>query len=746
LQCFGSGGIIVQEVKGIIVQRNANRKIAVGVVAALLASLAFMTPAAHAASGATSPGAPTGLTPTPGNTSIALSWTARGSEGGSGILGYNVYEGTSPGGESAAPVNGTVPVSRTSATVTGLTNGTLYYFTVKALSAVGTSAASNEASATPATSPGAPTGLTPTPGNTSIALSWTAPGSDGGSGILGYNVYEGTSPGGESAAPVNGTVPVTTTSYIVTGLTTGTVYYFTVKAVNAYGPSAASNEASATPVATAPDPPRDLTATPGNTSVALTWTAPGSDGGSAILGYNVYEGTTPGGESTTPVNGTALVTLTSCIVTDLATGTLYYFTVKAVSAYGSSAASNEASATPAISPGSPTGLTATPGNTSVALTWTAPGSDGGSAILGYNVYEGTSPGGESTTPVNGTALVTTTSYIVTGLRNGTVYYFTVTAVNAAGSSAASGEASATPATTAPGAPAGLTARPGNSSVTLAWTAPGSDGGSAIIGYNVYEGTTPGGESASPVNGTIRVMGTGAIVTGLTNGTRYYFTVHAVNSDGSSVASNEASATPNERAGSTTALMLSTTKVTYGHEQVEHLSVTVSPEHTGPTPYGSVTISRSTKTLCTITLASAVGSCTLSSTKLPAGTYSLVATYSGSARFKASASASSTLTVAKASSSTALELSLAKLSYGHEQAEQLSVTVSPQYPGPGPTGSVTIKSSTTRLCVITLSSAKGSCTLSSTKLPAGTYSLVATYGGSVNFGRSASTRKNLTVAK
>ena len=540
----------MQEVKGIIVQRNANRKTAVGVVAALLASLAFMTPAAHAASGATSPGAPTGLTPTPGNTSIALSWTARGSEGGSGILGYNVYEGTSPGGESAAPVNGTVPV--------------------------------------------------------------------------------------------------TTTSYIVTGLTTGTVYYFTVKAVNAYGPSAASNEASATPVATAPDPPRDLTATPGNTSVALTWTAPGSDGGSAILGYNVYEGTTPGGESTTPVNGTALVT--------------------------------------------------------------------------------------------------TTSYIVTGLRNGTVYYFTVTAVNAAGSSAASGEASATPATTAPGAPAGLTARPGNSSVTLAWTAPGSDGGSAIIGYNVYEGTTPGGESASPVNGTIRVMGTGAIVTGLTNGTRYYFTVHAVNSDGSSVASNEASATPNERAGSTTALMLSTTKVTYGHEQVEHLSVTVSPEHTGPTPYGSVTISRSTKTLCTITLASAVGSCTLSSTKLPAGTYSLVATYSGSARFKASASASSTLTVAKASSSTALELSLAKLSYGHEQAEQLSVTVSPQYPGPGPTGSVTIKSSTTRLCVITLSSAKGSCTLSSTKLPAGTYSLVATYGGSVNFGRSASTRKNLTVAK
>jgi predicted phage tail protein len=734
----------VQEVGGIVVQKDANRKAAVGVVAALLASLAVMTPAAHAASGAASPGAPTGLTPTPGNTSVALSWTAPGSDGGSAILGYNVYEGTSPGGESATPVNGTVPVSGTSATVTDLTNGTLYYFTVKAVSAVGTSPASNEASATPATSPGAPTGLTPTPGNTSVGLTWTEPRSDGGSAILGYDVYEGTTPGAESARPVNLTL-ITTTGYTVTGLTTGTVYYFTVKAVNAYGPSAASNEASATPVATAPGPPRDLTATPGNTSVGLTWTVPRSDGGSAILGYNVYEGTTPGGESATPVNGTALVTTTSCVVTDLATGTLYYFTVTAVNAYGSSAASNEASATPAVSPGPPTGLTATPGNASVGLTWTAPGSDGGSAITGYNVYIGTSPGGESATPVNGATLVTTTSYIVTGLRNGTVYYFTVAAVNAVGSSAASDEASATPSTTAPGAPTGLTATPGNGSVALTWTAPRSDGGSAIIGYNVYEGTSPGGESATPANGTVRVMGTSAIVTDLTNGVLYYFTVHAVNSDGSSVASNEASATPDARAGSTTALMLSTTKVTYGHEQVEHLSVVVSPEHTGPAPSGSVTISRFTKTLCTITLASAAGSCTLPSTKLPAGTYSLVATYSGSASFEASASASSTLTVAKAASRTALELSLAKLSYGHEQAEQLSVTVSPQYPGPGPIGSVTIRSSTTRLCVITLSSARGSCTLSSTKLPAGTYSLVATYGGSANFGRSVSARKSLTVS-
>ncbi len=82
-----------------------------------------------------------------------------------------------------------------------------------------------------------------------MALSWAAPGSDGGSPLQGYNVYEGTTPGGESGTPVNGNtlIPSTVTSFSVSGLVSGTTYYFTVQAVNAVGVSPGSNEASARP-------------------------------------------------------------------------------------------------------------------------------------------------------------------------------------------------------------------------------------------------------------------------------------------------------------------------------------------------------------------------------------------------------------------------------------------------------------------------------------------------------------------
>ena len=303
--------------------------------------------------------------------------------------------------------------------------------------------------------PGPPTGLTATAGNAQVSLSWTAPASDGGAAIIGYDVYLGTSSHGESAAPVK---TVGGTSTTVTGLTNGTTYYFTVDAVNdADLHSAPSAEASATPVppATVPAAPAGLTATAGDAQVSLSWTAPASNGGAQITSYDVYAGTTANVKLSAPVASSAG---TSVTVKNLAHGTTYFFKVTAVNQAGQGPASGTASATPApaiTQPGPPTGLTATPGHGQVALSWTAPASDGGAGISGYLVYAGTSPGGELTAPVNGSP-VNATSYTVTGLTAGTTYYFKVAAVNAAKHQGNdSGEVSATPvsATASPSASA-----------------------------------------------------------------------------------------------------------------------------------------------------------------------------------------------------------------------------------------------------------------------------------------------------
>jgi len=389
------------------------------------------------------PTAPQSLAATAGSGSVSLSWAAPASNGGAAITGYNVYRGTSPGGESATPV--ATNVTTTSFTDTGLTNGTTYYYTVAAVNSVGTSPQSNEASATPvavqATVPSAPQSLAAVAGNGSVSLSWSAPASDGGSAITGYDVYRGTTAGGESTTPL--ATNVTSRTFTDATAVNGTTYFYTVAAVNAVGASPPSNEASATPQATVPSAPSGLVASGGAGSVSLSWSAPASDGGSPVTGYNVYRGTSAGGESATPL--ATGVTTTTFTDTTAVNGTTYFYKVTAVNAVGVSAQSNEASATPqpaATVPTAPQSPTASGGNGTVTVSWSPPTSNGGAAITGYNVYRGTSVGGESATPV--ASNVSGTSFTDTGLVNGTTYFYTVAAVNAVGTSPQSAEVSATP--------------------------------------------------------------------------------------------------------------------------------------------------------------------------------------------------------------------------------------------------------------------------------------------------------------
>jgi subtilase family serine protease len=175
--------------------------------------------------------APTGVSASSSAESITLTWTAEPN-----ASSFNVFEGTESGQEGATPV--LTGVTGTSATVSGLQHGQTYYFTVQAVGSLGDSVVSSEVNATIIPVP--PSGLTATPGTQQVTLSWTA-----SVGATSYDVYQGTSSGGEAATPVQ--TAVTGTTFTVSGLTGGTTYYFKVAAVDAGGVSARSAEAYATP-------------------------------------------------------------------------------------------------------------------------------------------------------------------------------------------------------------------------------------------------------------------------------------------------------------------------------------------------------------------------------------------------------------------------------------------------------------------------------------------------------------------
>jgi PKD repeat protein len=122
------------------------------------------------------------------------------------------------------------------------------------------------------TPPGAPTGLTATPGNAQVSLSWTAPTNNGGVNITSYKVYRGTTSGTETLLTTGGCSGLgAVLSCVDTGLTNGQAYYYKVSAVNAIGEGAQSTEATATPGGCVA---RQLLGNPGfETGTAAPWSA-----------------------------------------------------------------------------------------------------------------------------------------------------------------------------------------------------------------------------------------------------------------------------------------------------------------------------------------------------------------------------------------------------------------------------------------------------------------------------------------
>jgi hypothetical protein len=460
------------------------------------------SPASVSSSSVTPAGAtaaPTKITATRGDELAAISWV-RPANNGSPITGYTIT--SSPGG-----IGKVIAGNADSATVDGLTNGTDYTFTVRAINDVGTSPASEPSNAiTPAGVPTAATDVTATRGNKSASVSW-AKSAPNGAAILSYTITS--TPGG-----VTRTVDSDTTTATVAGLTNGTDYTFKITATNDIGTSPVSRGSNAVTPAGAPFTPTEVAAVRGHESALVSWTKPSSNG-SPITGYTVTS--SPGGVTKT-VEGDR----SSATVAGLTNGTKYTFNVVATNDIGLGSASDPSNiVTPAGVTVAPTTAAATPGDRFADLSWAKP-ADNGAPITGYTI---TSTPAGATKTVSGDA----TNTRVAGLTNGTEYTFTVRAINDVGTSPASEPSNAVTPAGVPTAATNIAATRGNKSASVSW-AKSAPNGAPILSYTIT--STPDGVTRTVDSDTAT-----ATVAGLKNGTNYTFKITATNAVGTSVPSD-----------------------------------------------------------------------------------------------------------------------------------------------------------------------------------------------------------------
>ena len=450
--------------------------------------------------------------------------TVTGSDGGATITVSAGSGGGTPASYTvtSSPAGGscTITAPATSCSVSPLTNGTAYTFSVTATNSTGTSGAATSTAITPAGKPDAPTGVTATVGNGSATVSFVAPASTGGPAITGYTVTS--SPAGATC-----TVGANATTYSCTGLTNGTAYTFAVTANNGIATSDASTSSLAVTPATVPGAPTSVTATSTTSgSATITFTAPASNGGSAITGY-IVTSSPAGAKCSVGANATTY----SC--TGLTNGTAYTFTAVATNAIGNSLVGTSGSITPQGAASAVTTISATGGDGSAVITFSGANANG-STITSYTVQAYDSSGSAVTgATCTATTSATSGSCTITGLTNGSQYTFKAVTNSTANSSSASSAASIatisiTPAK-APEAPTGVTTTSGTGKITVGWSAP-DDNGSPITSYTVT--SSPGGFTCT----ALAPATTCDVSTGLVAGTAYTFTVTATSAVGTSLAS------------------------------------------------------------------------------------------------------------------------------------------------------------------------------------------------------------------
>jgi hypothetical protein len=498
------------------------------------------------------PGAPTGVSATASEGSATVTWTAP-SPGTSPITSYTITPYIGTAAQPARTVTGSPP--STSTTISGLTNGTAYTFTVSATNAVGTgpaSAASNSVTPSAPTAPAKPTAVTGTPGNASATVTWSAPANDG-SPITGYTItpYIGTV--AQPPTTVTGSPPAA--SATIGGLTNGTTYTFTVSATNAIGTGPASDASNAvTPTGTSS--PAFVQQVSGHAhkvaSLAVTPTTSLTTGNRLVVEVGVWSNAKATASS---VKDSAGDTFTELLHFKASDGTELSVWSAPVSAGGGArptiTATPSATADVGIAALEYSGLSTAAGTAVVDQTAQATGTTKAAAIVATG----------ATAPTTGPDELVLGLYADSGFDdslmarmgfNGRVNVSPTEDIELVAEDALTGATGAAPSASvqtgaatvwlmatvvlkpapaaeppeAPAAaPARLVATPGNRSATVTWRAPSNDG-SPITTYTV----TP--YAGARRLRSITVSGTSAAIGGLRNGVRYRFRVAARNLLGS----------------------------------------------------------------------------------------------------------------------------------------------------------------------------------------------------------------------
>lgn len=431
---------------------------------------------------AVAPGAPTIGTATAGDTQASVTFTAPASNGGASITTYTAT--ANPGGATgtcSGPAACTI-------TVTGLSNGVSYTFSVTANNGTGTSSAS-----------AASNSVTPKAAQT---ITFNNPGTQN----------FGTTPTLTATATSSLSVTFTSATTGVCTISTGGALTFVTSGTCTINADQAGDGSylaapqvgrSFTVAAVVPGAPTIGIATAGDTQASVTFTAPVFTGGSAITGYTV---------TSNPAGLTNIGAASPITVTGLTNGVSYTFTVTATNIVGTGSAS---AASNAVTP-----------KAAQIITFTQPLAQnfGTTPTLTATSNSGLTPTFTSST--TGVCTITTTG----SLTFVTVGTCTINADEIGnGSYLAAPQVSRSFAVNAviSGAPTIGVATAGNAQASVSFTAPAFSGGAPITSFTVT--SAPGGITATGASSPI-------VVPGLTNGTSYTFTVTANNSAGASAAS------------------------------------------------------------------------------------------------------------------------------------------------------------------------------------------------------------------